>query len=406
MKILIINTTDIIGGAANLAWQLGKELKSQGHKVNYLVGYKYTDSSDVAIINDNFLSKIIRKYSGNNTLRYLRFIRSFVFANDIDFGANDEIINNPWFKEADVIHLHNLHGGYFKLSAIKEIAKRKPTIWTLHDMWAITSHCGFCFECKRFNKGRHFTPGIFHYVPLLWDNSKYLWNKKHEIYQKSNFEIVSTSNWLKEMSVGTTMFGIKKINKIVNGIDTKLFKPSDKFMARQNIELPLNKKIILGMFSGSSGDKRKRFNIYKDVARIFENNNDFIFLCVGRLKERFVDKNIYYYPYEKNQKRTASFYSASDLLFMPSAMENCSLTVLEAGACGIPVLVFNNSGFSEIKGSNFLEEGTPIADIKNVILQLIDGKPKKINLDYSLKKMSHRYLDLYKKQINNFKFKK
>ena len=304
MKVLIINTTDVIGGAANLAWQLGDKLQKEGLDVKYLVGYKYTNSPNVDVISKNLASEFVRNLLGNNILRYLRHLRAFIFANDVDFGASAEILNHPWFKEADVIHLHNLHGHYFKLSTLIEISKRKPVVWTLHDMWSFTSHCGFCFECKDFNKGKHFTREFFHYQPMLWNNSEYLWKKKSDIYKKSNLQIVSPSLWLKKVAESTHIFNGKNISLIRNGVDTNIYKLMDKKVARKKMSLPLEKKIILGVYSGDKHDKRKRFSIFREVADKFKDNKDILFMCLGLTNKEYIQDNIVFYPYVKFSKNT------------------------------------------------------------------------------------------------------
>ena len=55
------------------------------------------------------------------------------------------------FSDADLIHLHIIHSGYLRVSDIQRISKLKPTVWTLHDPWAMTGHCVHPFDC---NPGR------------------------------------------------------------------------------------------------------------------------------------------------------------------------------------------------------------------------------------------------------------
>jgi glycosyltransferase involved in cell wall biosynthesis len=43
----------------------------------------------------------------------------------------------------------------------------------------------------------------------------------------------------------------------------------------------------------------------------------------------------------------AEYYAASDLLIFPSIADNCPLVVLEAMACGTPVIAFNTEGAPE-----------------------------------------------------------
>ena len=38
----------------------------------------------------------------------------------------------------DIVHMHNLHGGWVSTSAVQQLCTRIPSVWTLHDEWAVT----------------------------------------------------------------------------------------------------------------------------------------------------------------------------------------------------------------------------------------------------------------------------
>ena len=66
--------------------------------------------------------------------------------------------SNKILKEAkeyrpDIIHLHNLHGGYFQTNLLPRLAKIAPIVWTFHDMFPITGHCAHSFECEKWKTG-------------------------------------------------------------------------------------------------------------------------------------------------------------------------------------------------------------------------------------------------------------
>src|SRR5437868_2451712 len=69
------------------------------------------------------------------------------------------------YKEADIIHLHNIHGGFFDISAFAKIAREKKIVWTLHDMWFLTGGEAYTFGNENFKKGIGHTP-FGEYYPL------------------------------------------------------------------------------------------------------------------------------------------------------------------------------------------------------------------------------------------------
>ena len=232
MRILQINTVDTKGGAAKVAYSLKQKLEKKGHTTSMFVARKYSNEESVKILNDSqVLSGRIRKKL------------AYWLANDIDIFSSDHIIKTKGFKEADVIHCHNLHSNYFNLATLKKMARLKPVIWTFHDMWPITSHCGHAFNGKIKNSGFFACPSLDIPPAIAWHNEKYLENKKSKIYMNSNFHIVTPSKWLAD-KVSQSILKNKPLSIIYNGIDTNIFKPlrpdlnrhSDTAMLREILE--------------------------------------------------------------------------------------------------------------------------------------------------------------------------
>src|SRR3989344_38401 len=119
MKILQIGTIDKAGGAAQVSWDLKTELEKRGHFVSMFVQDKVSQDKNVFKIPPTFPKQ---------------GIVSRILANDIDFYNTDYILKTQEFKEADIIHCHNLHGYFFKLDTLWKLSEKKPVVWTLHDM--------------------------------------------------------------------------------------------------------------------------------------------------------------------------------------------------------------------------------------------------------------------------------
>ena len=60
---------------------------------------------------------------------------------------------DPWFRAADVVQLHNLHGSYFSFTALPLLSRRRPVVWLLHDQWAMTGHVAYSLDCERWKHG-------------------------------------------------------------------------------------------------------------------------------------------------------------------------------------------------------------------------------------------------------------
>ena len=222
MNILFIGTTDILGGAARISWDLKNALESRGDTVSMFVADKRSSDKKVMVIP----RQSWRKYLG------------FLLATD-DLLSSDWIMNTKEYKGADIIHCHNLHGRYFNLSTLQKMSVEKPIIWTLHDEWAITPHCVCTLEGKSMKNGLYVCPSKKTPPRILWDNTKYLSWRKNSLYKKSKLHIVTPSQWLKKR-VDNTILKSQDVKLISNGVDVDIFKMSDKHIARQKLNLPFD----------------------------------------------------------------------------------------------------------------------------------------------------------------------
>ena len=407
-KILMIGTTDFVGGAARVSWDLGKGLVKKGHKVNYIVGYKNSDADRVYELRTNLLLKKLEELSGYNLVALARHFRAFLLSNDLDFGASEEILQHPWYKEADVVHLHNLHGHYFKIDTLLKIAKDKPVVWTLHDMWAITAHCAFCYDCDRFNNGKHYTSGVKRYQAMLCDNSEYLWNKKRKIYKKIKINVITPSRWLAEIANKSTL-GNQRIEVINNGVDIQIFSPKTDLKIRKKLSISNSKKIITFVAQGGRLDPRKGGDYFLRVARHYKNDKEKVFICLGGGRRIEKTGNIIYIPFLKSPVELAAYYASSDIFLFASLAENFPLVTLEAMSCGLPVVAFNTGGISEQIGhkkDGFIAKYKNETDLIKGIewtMSLSEEKNremrkrirKKVVDKFSVAKMINKYIKLY-----------
>lgn len=126
MRVLIINTSERLGGAAVAASRLMESLKNNGIKAKMLVRDKQTDQISVVGLQRNwwqvwrFVWERIVIWKAN------RFKKNNLFAVDIANTGTD-ITSLPEFQQADVIHLHWVNQGMLSLNDIRKILKSGKT---------------------------------------------------------------------------------------------------------------------------------------------------------------------------------------------------------------------------------------------------------------------------------------
>ncbi len=115
--------------------------------------------------------------------------------------------------------------------------------------------------------------------------------------------------------------GLESSVVIPCGVDFEVFKPMDKRLAREQLGLPADKKLVL--FVGNYPEWRKRFDIAEDA--------------VAQLKAKGMDLDLVV-AYKQVYARVPVYMSACDAMVLASEREGSPQVVKEAMACNLPVV--------------------------------------------------------------------
>lgn len=409
MKILIVNTSDIDGGAARAAYRLHKALLESEINSEMLVLSKSSDDFTV----NTFLNK---KQKIFNKLRpVLDSIPIHMYNNKTLFSAawlpSSEIVNKINSLNPDIVHLHWINAGMIKIEDLEKI--KAPIVWSLHDMWAFTGGCHYdelcgaykdkCGECVVLESKRK------------KDISRRVFNRKQKTYSKiKNMTIVGLSNWLKICAKDSTLFQDKKIVNLPNPIDSKVFQAFDKLKARELWGLPKNKKLVLFGAMGATSDPRKGFN---ELSQAFKNidRDDIEFVVFGAsqpLSPPDIGCKTNYIGRLSDDISLVTLYSAVDVMIVPSKQENLSNAIMESLACATPVIGFDiggNSDLIEHQYNGYLAQAFDSVDLANGIEWVLDNEQydelcvnakDKVMRKFDSKVVAEKYIQLYKEIIN------
>ena len=412
MKILIVNTSDIQGGAARAAYRLHQALLASGIDSQMLVQSKKSDDYTViSLVNSKFqkginllrpsIDQIPVKFYKNRTKTL--FSPSWIGFNNIVDKINE--------IAPDIVHLHWICGGMIK---IEEIAKIKvPIVWSLHDMWVFTGGCHYDEECGRYEKecGRCTVLGSNNANDL----SRKTFKRKQKAFNtKQDITIIGLSKWLNECSKNSTLLKDKKHINLPNPIDTTTFKSFDKEKARELWSLPKDKKLVLFGAMGATSDLRKGFKELSEALKLL-NLKDIVFVVFGSSEPQNAPDfkfKTHYIGHLHDDVSLVTLYNAVDVMIVPSLQENLSNAIMESLSCATPVVAFDvggNSDMIEHQKNGYLAKALDTDDLKNGIEWILDNENydelcknarNKVLQEFESKVVAKEYIKLYKEILN------
>lgn len=344
LSIVQVNTYEQRGGAARVAWQLFDAYRDADHRSTLVVGRGETTDNAVSTLQEDGQrhaahlaagpGRLLDRYLGRETYRY---------------PATHQLLDGD---PPDVLHLHNLHGGYFDLRLLPALSRRSPVVLTLHDAWLLSGHCAHSLGCERWRTGCGACPDLTIYPAIRRDATAVNWERKRAIFQNARLHVATPSEWLAD-AVRASMLrdAVEELRVIPNGVDLDLFTPGSPSDARRTLGLPDDKPLLL-----TTGE-RLRTNPFKDLitarraAAVAADHldRDLILLVLGdsgpddsegRACVRFI-------PFQPDPQVTATYYRAADLYVHASHADTFPLSVLEALASGTPPVATAVGGIPE-----------------------------------------------------------
>ena len=386
LNVLAITSHDLLGSRFNgFDWQ--PFLQKVGVDLRMLVASQTS-------VNVSWVSNF---KSGSSKLQRILSRFSFIrFGNinkSVDFS--NSIFDHPWYKNADLIHLHIVLDGTLSLDTIQKILEEKPTLWTWHDPAFMTGHCVTPMDCFRWDKGCGSCPDLSRPFPVVIDRTFELLQRKQQLLTKRLNVHVST-NW---------MLNLVKTNPSTAAIDIKQF-PFGLDLSKFTIN-PSRKKdygfsedsVIIGI--RATKDPYKEFDFFKLALERIVTNTNVVVLTVGdngllnNLKiSRTID--VVEWPWLSNETDLIDYYNLLDIFISPSRFETFGLMGLEAMACGIPVIGVKNGAVAEV--CNLEEYGFEVApnDVNMFGIILEDF----INKELRIKKSRFEIRDFVQKKYN------
>ena len=304
-----------------------------------------------------------------------------IFSDDRAVGVGSMGIN---VSDFDVIQLHWICGFVDYRRFFRALPKGVPLVWRLSDMNPFTGGCHYRGDCGRFE-------GACGRCPMLQsererDLSRAIWTRKKsalEHLSSDRLHIVALNQWMAGQVKRSSLLGRFDCSVIPNGVDLKEFKPIPPAAAREALGIP-NGRRVLAFVADSVSNVRKGFGLLLKALDSLKARQNLFLLVVGQPEDlprlnlpSLILGHIQAVPFLRQ------IYSAADLFVISSLEDNQPNTVLEAMACGTPVVGFKAGGISEMVeagSTGLLAPGGNVTELARAIDFLLDHEEKRMEM--------------------------
>ncbi|MDP2785656.1 MAG: glycosyltransferase [Sulfurimicrobium sp.] len=342
MKVLQVNVRLQEGGAARIALDLHRQLLNSGVESRFAYGWgeKGGRSSAEASVPHSFQVGQQIQVTSNMLLHAVAGIDCVP---PVGAGRKSLIEAIHW---SDVVHLHAIHSYFLPFGwLVKELVRAgKPVIWTAHDYWMLTGRCASPEGCEGWRKGCGFCPTQKNYPPAYLDFSATQFKVKRKLLAElgSRLHVVAPSEFVAQ-AIREGLTGVE-VYVIPNWID------SEFVAALQDIPLstaPINltaEKIMVIIIANDLSDPTKVDRTL--VNQLLEMPH--IEIHTVGLNSPFTEGRVVNYGRIANRKLMVEAIASADVALFTSEKDTFGLVMIEALACGVPVIAVDSLASREV----------------------------------------------------------
>ncbi|MCK5680062.1 glycosyltransferase, partial [bacterium] len=360
---LIISRSDG-GGAGIAARRIHQALRKNGIKSTMLVMAKISDDPSILQVPATYAGLTDCSYSDDyiayhqilqDSQRWQLLRRKYKNRkSDIgffsDIFSNIDLYNIKEVKDADIINIHWI-AGIVNYSDLPFSLSGKPVFWTLHDMNPFTGGCHYNNGCEKYLKSCGKCPQLG--SNREEDITRIFFAAKTKALKNLDLNIITPSRWLGRCSQTSLMLGKFPHHVIPNCIPTEIFKPKKRDIIRLHYNLNENDFVILGG-AVALNDERKGFSYIVKALEVLTKtapSRKITLALYGKLEDDPIlpqGIKLLKLGYIHNIEKMVDSYNLADIFMIPSLEDNLPNTVLEALACGTPVIGFRTGGIPDM----------------------------------------------------------
>ncbi|MFC2061479.1 glycosyltransferase family 4 protein [Elusimicrobiota bacterium] len=192
-------------------------------------------------------------------------------------------------------------------------------------------------------------------------------------------KIIAVSNYTKDKIKDILGVEEEKIAVIYHGVNP-VFKPMSGSDCRKELGLSPDKKIIL--YTGTELPKKNVEILIKSLIEVKKEIGKILLVRVGSSSPKIISlikslglgEHVKYFE-NVNEAELPLYYNAADVFVFPSLYEGFGMPLLEAMACGTPVIAADATCFPEILGDGgMLFDPADAGDLAKKIIRVIKDR--------------------------------
>jgi len=281
----------------------------------------------------------------------------------LDVSARDPVLCVKYLNKLNNVDV--IHATGNTASILAKIKKFRNFIVTVHDLIPLVYSTHIADSSKSvFEIG--FRSLIYRYIKKILESDNIA-------------TIVAISKFTRNEILRLTNVSKNKIRVVYWGIDHQRYHLMDKVKCRNMLNLNKDMKYILVV---ASNLRHKRMDLVIEIFNKIQKYRDDVILLKAGYGEKLFGRNIINVGYVP-EHMMPMLYNSADVFVHTAEYEGFGLPILEAMACGTPIVASNKASIPEILGNGGylidIDSDNCVDKFVSRILDILDDDPENVN---------------------------